>query len=109
LAPDNPFYLFKDGRLNRTADQADQTAAVYCKKGTIEVYQIAYPKAKFLFRVSQAELNSFLPPTETPQLIKEKNGVRLYMLDNGELQLNAPALETGKGDYVFGFSGCPAF
>jgi len=93
---------FTDGRINKFVQDTNQTAAIYCLPSRIEIYTTT---GQILFRVTRGELNRFTPKPQA-QLIKQKNGVRLYMLSTGELQLNAPPLEKGKPDYTFTFQDC---
>jgi len=93
---------FRDGRINNSVGDTNQTVAVYCLMGKVQVLST---KGQVLFSVSRSEI-SRLTPQSKPQLIKQKNGVRLYLLETGELQLNAPPLEKGKPDYTVIFNNC---
>jgi hypothetical protein len=96
--------LFPDGRLNN--NDAQETAAIYCKNGGVTVYVPAEPKWIRAFHVSAAEINKVPKNPAEHTLIKQGKGARLYRLTSGELQVNTPELDPTKGDYVFIFEDC---
>jgi hypothetical protein len=93
---------FTDGRLNNC--DAGQTAAIYCAKdGTVTglaIYKgVGYPGI-----VATAAEIAAVPEHPTKNtLIKQGNGVRLYRLTSGELQINRAEDYMGK-DYSYRFT-----
>jgi subtilisin-like proprotein convertase family protein len=93
--------LFTDGRLNSC--DAGQTAAVYCAAdGTVTVLAIWKGEGFPGIVATKAEIDAVPLHPAKNTLIKEGNGVRLYRLTSGKLQVNR-ASEKGK-DYSFRFS-----
>lgn len=100
-----------DGRLN--TDPA-QEVAVYCNSEYVDVYAIGENSEGYLaLRVNWAEIDALGIPDDEAVLIQESDdGVRLYRLNTGELQVNAPTYDAINGydynGYSFTWSGCEA-
>jgi hypothetical protein len=96
--------LFTDGRINM---DADQTAAIYCYRGGVNVSRIILSKGYPSLRVSAATIAKTPKyPAHNTLIAEDKRyKVRLYRLSSGELQINATSYE-GKPDYVFIWNGC---
>jgi hypothetical protein len=98
---------FNDGRINKYVADDNQTATIYCtKSGGVEIYGFYNGKSYLALRVTKAEIAAVPEHPAQNTLIKEAHGIRLYRLAGGQLQVNAPPLEAGKGDYTFIWDHC---
>jgi hypothetical protein len=92
---------FTDGRLNKC--DAGQSVAVYCKPdGTVEALAIYKGEGLPGIIATPAEIAAIPTHPAKNTLIKQSNGVRLYRLTSGLLQINR-ADEHGK-DYIYRFT-----
>src|SRR5262249_28596160 len=96
--------IFADGRINQ---DADETAAIYCYHGGVNVWRIINSKGYPSLSVSAATINKVPKyPAQNTLIAEDKRyEVRLYRLSSGELQINATSFE-GKDDYVYIWNGC---
>jgi hypothetical protein len=98
---------FHDGRINNR--DAGQTVAIYCTGGeTGGVFTLipASPVWKLGLVATAAEINAVKPNPNHPVLIKRKGHIKLFRLQDGSLQINAPGLNPKKEDYNYIFSNC---
>jgi hypothetical protein len=96
---------FTDGRVNDCT--AGETAAIYCTaEGDFQVYGLLNGKGFLAMVVSKAEIAAVPEYPKQNTLIKEAFGIRLYRLTSGQLQINSPASEADKPDYVFRWTNC---
>jgi hypothetical protein len=91
---------FTDTRINQTADQP---ISVYYDpqhdgSGGLRVYIILNSKGYYSFTVTPAEIAAVPEHPAVNTLIKSVNGIRVYRLTTGELQINA--LKPDGTDYV---------
>ncbi|MBI1277532.1 MAG: LysM peptidoglycan-binding domain-containing protein [Anaerolineaceae bacterium] len=101
---------FTDGRVNNYDSSA--SAAIYCQNNGVTVYGIDIQgKGYFAFSVSNITINSFGKPAQNVRLANGPSvfggNIELYLLTNGQLQLNAPGLppDTSKL-YTYIWDGC---
>jgi hypothetical protein len=107
--------LFTDGRVNNKPGDAAQSAAVYCTSdGGVVVYKVINSVGQKAFSATKKEIDAVPANPDKNTLIKKENGIALYRLKGGKLQINAPKYHTrmGKtevdpsGEYVFIWDGC---
>jgi hypothetical protein len=94
----NPI-LFKDGRVNNRASDANQNAGIYCNGNQVVVYLVNAQGSILALHVTAAEILAVPEFPESNTLIKSANGVSLFRLTTGQLQVNAPG-------YSFQWKGC---
>lgn len=91
--------------VNPTAAEPWRTAAIYClPDGGIEVYSIVNGQGVYAFTAPLDLINAVgIQPNNS--LIAEGAGIRLYRLNTGEFQVNAPLGGDSNG-YVKVWGGC---
>jgi hypothetical protein len=95
--------LAADGRLN---PDPSAPVVVYCEGENYDIYQLVGERGVLAIRELRAELDDMENPAENTLLASSEDGnVRLYLLNTGEFQLNAPLKDNPNG-YVFIFHNC---
>ncbi len=96
-----------DGRENSLCWEPWATAAVYCQAGWIDVYRIHEDgRGTLAFQTTADEIAAAgLPDFFTLLGQDEPGNIRLYRLNTGEFQLNAPLQDDPNG-YAFIWPGC---
>src|SRR5262249_3092094 len=92
--------VFTDGRVNCRAEDAAQTAAIYCSNGDVTIFAVNNSVGKFAFTATKAEIAKVPANPDKNTLIKQAQNIALYRLHGGKLQVNAP------NGYVYIWDGC---
>jgi hypothetical protein len=102
--------FIEDPRVNKVIYEPYQTAAVFCIRGSIEVYAVdpITSNGTLVIRVTAREIDDIgIPENEHLLLGTSPDGnVRLYRLTTGYFQVNAP-LNNVRDGYVVLWAGCP--
>jgi hypothetical protein len=86
-------------------DEAWRTAAIYCQPDSVfDVYGITDGVGWLAFRITQEEIDAVGIPSENTLLKQTADGtIRLYRLDTGEFQVNAPRWDAIWGNIPDGY------
>lgn len=99
----------RDPRMNPIEYYPYQTAAIYCINGRIDIYAIdpITSNGTLVIRVLPDEIAAVgIPEINTLLDASPDGNIRLYRLNTGEFQVNAP-LNNQRDGYIFIWDGCP--
>jgi hypothetical protein len=105
-------YCDWDPTLRDMIQQQDQlrqyspTAALLCHDEGLTVYKISSNSQTEAFSLSKEALDRFPEKPASNTLITQEQGIRLYRLTSGELQINAPPSRHEQAEYVFRVTSC---
>ena len=83
--------LFDDGRINNRAEDAAQTAAIYCESdGGVTIWVVRNSVGTFAFTATRQDIDAVPANPAHNTIIKQGFNITLYRLAGGKLQVNAP-------------------